>query len=232
MFICILFILQKFSSHSNVICSKEILSVKTERDVELHLGIKTEPQPPPTSNVTVSKEKEGLVHQIDNLKAELQRVILAYRQLKSEYSTLSLEKENLKEEISAHLKQKDELQSLLTQLQIEYDEKKEQDANAIAKLTRENKTFKAQLKQLQTGISHHQLSFENNEAKSTSDADSIDDNVYEVEAINDHKGLNKNSRQYLVRWKGYGSDDDTWEKESSLNCPAILNKYKKMKNIK
>lgn len=31
---------------------------------------------------------------------------------------------------------------------------------------------------------------------------------------------------YLIRWKGFGSDDDTWENASTLdNCPDILKKY-------
>lgn len=217
----IIFILQKFCSLANITCSKETISVKTERDVELQLGIKIEPQQPSTSSVIGSKEKEGLIHQIDDLKGELQNVALSYRQLKSEHSSISNEKEKLKEELSAK-------ESHIKQLQSEYNKKKEQDANSIENLTRENKTLKAQLKQLQSGISNHQSS-EINKIKSTNDANSIDDKVYEIEAIIDHKG-GKNSRQYLVRWKGYSSDDDTWEKESHF-YPEILNKYKKMKNL-
>lgn len=215
-------------------CSKETVSIKTENDVEMQLGIKTEPQQPSTSSVTDSltnnwqKEKEGLVQQIVNLKSEHQRVVLSLKQLQSEFSSLSLEKAKLNEEVSAKesllLGQKEELQALLTQLQIKFDEMKEQDAKAIASLTRENKTLMAQVKQLQSGISHHQK-FENSQRMSTNDLDAIDDNVYDVEAIIDHKG-GKNSRKYLVRWKGFGASDDTWESESSF-CIEILKQYKK-----
>lgn len=31
---------------------------------------------------------------------------------------------------------------------------------------------------------------------------------------------------YLIRWKGFGSEDDTWENAATLdNCPDILKKY-------
>lgn len=31
---------------------------------------------------------------------------------------------------------------------------------------------------------------------------------------------------YLIRWKGFGPDDDTWEKSATLdNCPDILKNY-------
>lgn len=201
----------------------------------MQLGIKTEPQQPSTSKLSDTspnewqKEKEGLVYQIVSLKAELQRVGSLLNQLQLEFSSLSLEKEKLKEEISAKevlLKQKEELQTLLTQLQIEFDKLKEQDANTIANLTRENKMLVAQVKQLQSGVSHRE-SYGKIEEKSTNDADGIDDNVYEVEKIIRHQY----SREYLVRWKPFGPDDDTWEKESNLNCPTILNKYKKIKKI-
>uniref|UniRef100_A0A1B6MN70 Chromo domain-containing protein n=1 Tax=Graphocephala atropunctata TaxID=36148 RepID=A0A1B6MN70_9HEMI len=36
----------------------------------------------------------------------------------------------------------------------------------------------------------------------------------------------KGKMQYLVRWKGYSSRDDTWEDEKDLNCPELLEKFK------
>lgn len=208
-----------------MVCSVVPIKIKTERDVELHLGIKTEPHQPSTSTDSSSnnwqKEKDGLIFQIENLKGELQRVV----------ASMSLEKEKLNEEISAKdmiLKQKEELQLSLTRLQLKFDDMKEQAANSMGNLTRENKMLAARMKQLECGISQQQsLEHDKKESKNETHV-TDDDNVYDVEEIIDHKG-GKNSRQYRVRWKGYGIDDDTWETESSLDC--LLCKYKKTKNI-
>lgn len=54
---------------------------------------------------------------------------------------------------------------------------------------------------------------------------------YEVENILDHR-FTKKQRKFLVQWKGYSSEYDTWEPETSLNCPKILKLYLKSKNIK
>lgn len=33
------------------------------------------------------------------------------------------------------------------------------------------------------------------------------------------------SREFLVRWKGYRSEYDSWEPEEHLNCPDLIDKY-------
>lgn len=49
---------------------------------------------------------------------------------------------------------------------------------------------------------------------------------FEVAKLIDHDE-NQESRLYLVRWKGFTSKDDTWEREANLSCPKILDAYKK-----
>lgn len=49
---------------------------------------------------------------------------------------------------------------------------------------------------------------------------------FEVEKLVKHRGPQGN-RQFQVRWKNFQPNDDTWEDESNLSCPKILNKYKK-----
>lgn len=51
-----------------------------------------------------------------------------------------------------------------------------------------------------------------------------DDADYEVEDIVDHK-FEKKVRLFLVRWKNCSPEEDTWEPESSLACPEIVQKY-------
>lgn len=36
---------------------------------------------------------------------------------------------------------------------------------------------------------------------------------------------NKSTRQFLVRWKGYGESADSWENEKDLNCPKLIEKF-------
>jgi len=53
---------------------------------------------------------------------------------------------------------------------------------------------------------------------------------YEVEAILDHKGTK--SKHFLVKWKGYPSEDNTWEPEVNLqNCHELLMQYKHAHNL-
>jgi hypothetical protein len=43
---------------------------------------------------------------------------------------------------------------------------------------------------------------------------------------------NKQVLEYLVRWKGYSSVNDSWEPSASLfNCPEIVKKYNKRKEL-
>ena len=50
---------------------------------------------------------------------------------------------------------------------------------------------------------------------------------YEIERILKHRGPPKN-RSYLIRWKGYTAEEDTWLKEAELgNATEFLYAYKK-----
>ena len=49
---------------------------------------------------------------------------------------------------------------------------------------------------------------------------------FEVEAILGHRG-SSSRRQYKIKWKGYGPNDNTWEPERNItNSAEILNTYK------
>lgn len=37
--------------------------------------------------------------------------------------------------------------------------------------------------------------------------------------------LVKGVKQFLIRWKGYGADSDTWEPESTLSCSELIAKF-------
>ena len=59
---------------------------------------------------------------------------------------------------------------------------------------------------------------------------------YTLEKIDKHRyvqsGKNKQVLEYLVKWKGYSSVNESWEPSASLyNCPEMVAKYKKGKEL-
>ncbi|KYN38865.1 Chromobox protein like protein 5 [Trachymyrmex septentrionalis] len=60
---------------------------------------------------------------------------------------------------------------------------------------------------------------------STSARDKLDaENEYEVERLINVRTI-KGRRQFLVRWVGYGENDDTWENEKDLNCSQLIEDF-------
>lgn len=49
---------------------------------------------------------------------------------------------------------------------------------------------------------------------------------YEVEKILRHK-IRCGQKSFLIRWKGFGEDEDQWVFEKDLHCKQILQKYLK-----
>ncbi|XP_018325887.2 heterochromatin protein 1-like isoform X2 [Agrilus planipennis] len=52
-----------------------------------------------------------------------------------------------------------------------------------------------------------------------------EDGQFEVEAVLDDKKI-KGVLHYLIRWKGYGPESDTWEPESTLHCDDLIAEYR------
>lgn len=47
---------------------------------------------------------------------------------------------------------------------------------------------------------------------------------FQVEKLVEQRTI-KGRRQFLVRWKGYGEDSDTWENEKDLNCDKLIEEF-------
>ena len=51
---------------------------------------------------------------------------------------------------------------------------------------------------------------------------------YEVEAIVNHRHYGRQrQRQYLIKWKGYPSSDNTWEPEENVHAEDLVKEYHK-----
>lgn len=57
-----------------------------------------------------------------------------------------------------------------------------------------------------------------------------EEEIYEVEKVVD-KRFHKGKVEYLLKWKGYPSEENTWEAEDSLECPELLQEYEKRRRL-
>lgn len=101
----------------------------------------------------------------------------------------------------------------------------------IKNLTRENKILRARIQQLQTAIQKQPDGNAGEIKKSVlcarnrdSTSDSGDENVYEVEKIVSHE-TKRGVERFQIRWKGFDSSHDTWERKENLNCPKMVREY-------
>nr|CAD7454919.1 unnamed protein product [Timema tahoe] len=59
-----------------------------------------------------------------------------------------------------------------------------------------------------------------------------EEEIYEVDKIVDHGVFDDGREYFLVKWKGWGSNNNTWEPESNLpGCEEILLRYFKQKQL-
>lgn len=206
------------------------MKIKTERSVRQHLGIKTEKNSSQNHQQTKSstksdesasfvQDKDKLLDALTSLKRENQKLNFDLKKKSDECVTLKRENENMVKKTSSMMTKMNDLKSNLSQAKSDLVQKNAEHKHQNANLTHQNQLLSAQLKQLKTSIVDGNDHDENNSHN----------NVYEVERLMD----DKMERSYLVRWKGYSSKHDTWERESNLACPEILKRYKakKMKKM-
>jgi len=61
-------------------------------------------------------------------------------------------------------------------------------------------------------------------ARLTQNFDIQDNREYEVEQILDHREDNHNA-EYLIKWKGYDSSENTWESIHNIHAPKRIKEY-------
>lgn len=214
------FLLQKFKSNAFAKPIGNKVAIKTERGMQQQLGIKQEVavgddnhQNHSSNRANVSKlavtpkqDNKKLLEAFTSLKTENQKITFDLKKKSEEYSKLLSHVDVMKKELVATKTMVTELQTKIA----EYEQKNSQ-------LAHENRVLSARTKQIQTGITKQEENTKNDNGKEKTD-------IYEVEKLIDDKKMGK-IRYFLVRWKGYGPSDDTWERESNLKCAAILKKY-------
>lgn len=168
-----------------------------------------------SSAQTWNEEKRKLIDKIARLQSENQRITLQLKAKEKEWTAQLSEKEKMRQTFSSQTSslsnENNTLRSELLSTKSELIGNKK----TISNLKLENQKMNAVIKQLKTGSTQS-----NANHNSTND-----DNIYEVEKLLKHKYVK--DVYYLVRWKNYSADDDTWQKESDLQCPHILNEYKR-----
>lgn len=155
-----------------------------------------------------------------SLKSENQIITQNLNENLNEFGTLKMSHQMLEERLKDKEKQfSSKMAELQTQLSksiksVELHQK------SITNLKRENQLLISQSKQLKSAFVE-----ERDEKKEANE----DNDIFEVEKILDDKLVTSTERFCLVHWKKYDSSHDTWERESNLNCPGILKKYKQSK---
>ena len=57
--------------------------------------------------------------------------------------------------------------------------------------------------------------------------DEEEEEEYVVEQVIKHKITKKNRVEFFLKWKGFSTEDNTWEPAENLNCPELINAYLK-----
>lgn len=70
---------------------------------------------------------------------------------------------------------------------------------------------------------------ENVEEK-TGSTEGKEDDAFVVERILDVRAVAEGKREFHVKWKGYGEEDNTWEEEEGLDCAELIAEFDQKKN--
>lgn len=156
----------------------------------------------------ISCEKmERLLAELSSLRSKYNHTVFEFEKLKETVKSLQLEKVSFLEKIAS------------------LEQEKSQKCTTI----QTNENIVENIDSLETTLSELKVKADTDQNKQFGvvaylRSNRKEESVYEVEQILNHKNK-KSKRLFLVRWKGYGPDEDTWEPEPNLCCPEILNAY-------
>lgn len=168
------------------------------------------------ARVEWNKEKKNLVEKIVSLKSENQNIVLELRNIKTENATHISSNQKLIAKcntLSADLE-------ALKRKHSDFISKTNETEKQLSDLVHEKKLLLARINQLETGIEQQHQQTTNKKPLAPAN------DVYEVEKIIAQKKIN-GVMHYKIHWKGYNKTHDSWEKETNLKCPRIINAFKK-----
>lgn len=116
----------------------------------------------------------------------------------------------------------EKLRQEVNNLKRDAEQEKDKNEKIIAELRNENQCLLNRIEQFVRDDAHH-----NTKEIKKMNSDKIS-NTYEVEKILDDK-VERKRKYYMVRWKGYGKESDTWEPKTNLSCARLIIDYEKSK---
>lgn len=167
-----------------------------------------------------NQSKSNLISDMVSLKNENHHILYDLNEKKRELADIKTKNDEIIRELKENIRSiSSDLANATAELkrsQKHFSEQRGSDEKKIADLISEKKILTARINQLQSTVIVQQT-------------DENDEEVYEVDKIIDDKLFTEH--RYLIRWKGYDAQHDSWEKPENLLCPSILEDYRKSKQM-
>lgn len=192
---------------------KKLVNKNSKPQMKRELGTVQQPQ------ATVSVE-EGKQFDIIKLKGESAENKNEFQKIRNELALVTSKMEISVKSLSNEMA---DLKIQLSKMKTHLTNSEQRNGKIISDLVQENRLLTAGFKQLKKCQTESTKSIVKKETKTP-----IQSDFHEVQALLEDK-MENGKRVYLVRWKGFGSQHDSWVRESDLKCSQILKKYKNSK---